>query len=109
MRAQPRRDLVAADRMRIAGTVIVAPAHQIDMDVIVVKRIGARRQHGGELLAGARLHVMQERLLLRRAVPAMLHVELRPSASVKAAMSSALPKACSEIVALGSPFMPRQE
>src|SRR5258708_4313131 len=34
---------------------------------------------------------------------------LRPSASVKEAMSSALPKACSEICARELPFMPRQE
>src|SRR5581483_10377519 len=32
-----------------------------------------------------------------------------PFASVKAAMSSALPKACSEICAPGWPFMPRHE
>ena len=76
MKAQPRRDLVAADRMRIAGMAVVVPAHQVDMDVVVVKRVGSRCQHGGELLAGGRLHVVQEGLLLRRAVPAVLHIEL---------------------------------
>jgi hypothetical protein len=38
-----------------------------------------------------------------------LTVIMRPSASVNAAMSSALPKACSEMRALESPFMPRHE
>src|SRR5205085_8116945 len=38
-----------------------------------------------------------------------LTVIVRPSASVKAAMSSALPKACSEMRARGLPFMPRHE
>jgi hypothetical protein len=36
-------------------------------------------------------------------------VTRRPSASVNAAISSALPKACSEICARELPFMPRQE
>jgi hypothetical protein len=36
-------------------------------------------------------------------------VILRPLVNVKAAMSRALPRACSEISASGSPFMPRQE
>ena len=29
----------------------VAPAHQVDVDVVVVIDVRARRQHGGELLA----------------------------------------------------------
>jgi hypothetical protein len=71
--------------------------------------VGARRQHGVELLAGGRLHVAQKALLFRHAAPAVLDRDATPSASVKAAMSSALPKACSEICACGLPFMPRQE
>ena len=50
--------------------------HQIDVDVIVVIDVGARRQHGGELLAGGGLHVVQKTLLLGRAVPAILHANL---------------------------------
>ena len=42
-------------------------AHQIDVDVIVVIDVGARRQHGGELLAGGGLHVVQKALLFRHA------------------------------------------
>src|SRR5262249_61085747 len=36
-------------------------------------------------------------------------VILRPSASVNEAMSSALPNACSEMLARGLPFIPRHE
>ncbi len=54
--------------MRPAGT-----AHQIDVNMIVVIDVGARRQHGGELPAGGRLHVAQKALLFRHALPAVLH------------------------------------
>ena len=43
------------------------------MDVIVVIDVGARRQHGVELLAGRALHVAQKALLFRHALPAVLH------------------------------------
>src|SRR5262245_29983000 len=72
-RARTRGDLLARDRVRIAGAVAVAPAHQIDVDVIVVMDVRARREHGGELIAGGGLHVAQEALLLRQAAPAVLH------------------------------------
>jgi hypothetical protein len=42
------------------------PPHQVDMDVIVMEAVRARREHGGELLARRPLHVAQEALLLRR-------------------------------------------
>ena len=86
-----RGDLLARHRARIAGAMAVAPAHQIDVDVIVVMDVGARRQHGGELIAGGGLHVAQEALLLGKPRQPFFTVILRPSASVKAAMSSALP------------------
>ena len=46
--------------------------HQVDVDVVVVELVGARRQHRGELVAGRALDVAQEALLLRRAAPAVL-------------------------------------
>ena len=45
------------------------------MNVIVVIDIGAGRQHGRKLIAGRRLHVVQKALLLRRAAPAILHLD----------------------------------
>src|SRR5580698_11572336 len=35
--ARARRDLVARDRMRLTGAMAAAPAHQIDVNVIVVE------------------------------------------------------------------------
>ena len=49
-----------------------AAPHQVDMDVVVVETVRARRQHGGEALAGGALHVAQESLLFRCAAPAIL-------------------------------------
>lgn len=43
------------------------------MEMIGVLRIGARRQHGVEQLAGAALDVAQEPLLFGEAAPAVLH------------------------------------
>ena len=63
----------AGDRGRLADIGPAAPAHQIDVNVIVVIDVGARRQHGGEILARRPLHVVQEALLLGRAVPGILH------------------------------------
>src|SRR5262245_65603946 len=80
-RARARGDLLARDRVRIAGTMAIAPAHQIDVDMIVVIDVRARREHGGKLIAGGGLHVAQEALLLRQSAPAVLH---RDPASVGA-------------------------
>ena len=73
-----RRDHFAGHRLRIADLVPAAAPHQIDMDVVVVEAVGARRQHGGELLAGRALDVAQESLLFRRAAPAVLHGDPAP-------------------------------
>src|SRR5262249_52477995 len=104
-----RGNFFARNSVRVARAMAVAPTHQIDVDVVVVIDVRARRQHGAELIAGRGLHVAQKALLLGNPRQPFFTVILRPSASVNAAMSSALPKACSEMLALGLPFMPRQE
>ena len=73
--ARPRAlgDHLARNGGRLADVAAVIAPHQIDVDVIVMIDVGAGRQHGGEILARRRLHVVQESLLLRRAVPAVLH------------------------------------
>ena len=67
-----RGDLLARHRGRLADQAPRGAAHQIDVDVIVVIDVGARRQHGGELLAGGGLHVVQKALLFRQPLPAVL-------------------------------------
>src|ERR1700745_2038503 len=54
----------------------VTPAHQIDVDMIVMIDVRTWRQHGGELIAGRALHVAQKSLLLRQTVPAILDADL---------------------------------
>src|SRR5215468_4004255 len=54
----------------------VAPAHQIDMDMIVMIDVRTWRQHRGELIAGRRLHVAQKPLLLGQTVPSILDSDL---------------------------------
>ena len=76
--ARPRAlgDDLAGDRGRLADAAAARTPHQVDVDVIVVIDVGARREHGAKFLAGRRLHVAQKTLLLRRAVPAILHADL---------------------------------
>ena len=76
LRARPRRGDFAGMRRWLADMAAVVVPHQIDVNVIVVIDVGARRQHGGELFAGGGLHVVQKALLLGRAVPAVLHADL---------------------------------
>ena len=64
--------------MRLADDAPRGAAHQVDVDVIVMIDVGARRQHGRELLAGRGLHVAQESLLLRHSPPAVLHRDAAP-------------------------------
>ncbi len=48
-------------RDRLANVFAAAPVHrQIDMNVIVVKGIGARRENGREMLAGSPVNIHQE-------------------------------------------------
>jgi hypothetical protein len=68
-----RRDLLARERGRLADHALAGAARQIDVDVIVVIDVGARRQHGAELLTGGGLHVAQKALLFRHALPAILY------------------------------------
>ena len=68
------------------------------MDVVVVKDVRAGPEHGGEILAGAGVGLVQKGGLLR-ARPSSSRARMtsvRPSASVKPATSTALPNACSE-------------
>ena len=51
----------------------IAVHREIDMDVIVVERVRSRREHGREMLAGAGLHVAQERLRLLVAARPVAH------------------------------------
>src|SRR6202140_2580080 len=69
---RPRGDFLARHRLWLANQPPRGAAHQIDVDVIVVIDVGARRQHGGELLAGRGLHVAGQTLLSRSALPAVL-------------------------------------
>src|SRR5262249_16317694 len=54
----------------------VAPAHQIDVDVVVVIDVRTRRRHRGEFTASGGLYVAQKPLLFRQAMPAVLHRDL---------------------------------
>src|SRR5438128_1812002 len=71
-----RGDLFARDSVRVARAMAVTPAHQIDVDVVVVIDVRAGRQHRAELIAGRGLHVAQKALLLRQPAPAVLHRDL---------------------------------
>src|SRR6202166_4415799 len=71
--AGPRSDFLARHRLWLANQPPRGAAHQVDVDVIVVIDVGARRQHGGELLASRGLHVAQKALLFRQALPAIRH------------------------------------
>src|SRR5579871_6357380 len=68
-------DLLPGDRRRLADYGAAGATHQVDVDVIVVIDVGARRQHGVELLAGRALHVAQKSLLLGQAMPAVFHCD----------------------------------
>ena len=76
MRSHPLRHHFAGDCGRLAYAPAAITAHQIHVDVIVVINVGAWCQHGREFIAGSELHVVQESLLLGRAVPAVLHGDL---------------------------------
>ena len=73
-----RRHHITRNLIGIADFVTAAAAHQVDMEMVVVEAVGARRQHGVELVAGRALHVAQEALLFRRAAPAILHGDPAP-------------------------------
>src|SRR5436305_10701801 len=49
--AGARGDLVAGDGRGLADDAAARAPHQVDVNVIVVILVRARRQHGGELLA----------------------------------------------------------
>src|SRR5262249_17012611 len=71
-----RRDFFARYGVRVARAVTVAPAHQIDVDVVVVIDVRTRRQHPGEFTPSGRLYVAQKPRLFRQAMPAVLHRDL---------------------------------
>src|SRR5260370_32490870 len=54
-RAGARGDLLAGDGTWITGAMAVTPAHQVNVNMVVVIDVRARRQHGGELIAGRSL------------------------------------------------------
>src|SRR5579871_6134878 len=60
-----RGDLLAGNGGGLADQAAGGAAHQIEVNVVVVIGVGARREHGGELLAGGRLDVAQKSLLFR--------------------------------------------
>src|SRR5262249_30742257 len=76
LHASTRSHLLASDRMRVAGAAAITPAHQVDVDVVIVVGVGAWRQYRGELIARRALHVAQEGLLLRQTMPAALDGDL---------------------------------
>ena len=63
----------AGHRFRPARTVVACPAHQVDMDVIVVRGVVPGREHRTEIVAGCEMHIAKEALFLRRAMPSFLH------------------------------------
>src|ERR1700751_3187932 len=64
--------LFARHGVRVAGAMTVAPAHQVNVDMVVVIDVRARSQNRAELITGRRLHIVQKSLLLGRAMPAVL-------------------------------------
>ena len=61
-------------RDRLADMFAAASMHrQIDMNVIVVKRIGARREHGRKMLAGTAVNIHQESAGLKIAARPVAH------------------------------------
>src|SRR5262249_35594630 len=64
---------VARNGGRVADAAPAGVAGEIDMDVVVMESVRARRQHRRELLARSGVDVVQESALLGRAVPAVLH------------------------------------
>ena len=61
-------------RDRLADMFAAASMHrQIDMNMIVVKRIGARRQHGRKMLAGTAVNIHQESAGLKIAAGPVAH------------------------------------
>src|SRR6266404_9785033 len=71
-----RGHLLSRHGVRIAGAMAIAPAHQIDVDMVVVIDVRARRQHRAEFIAGRRLHVAQNSLLLGQTGPTVFHRDL---------------------------------
>ncbi len=71
------------------------------MEVIVVKGVGARTEYRRESFAGGGKNMAQKAALLIGALPAVLDRHFAPARSLKAATSSALPKACSEMLRAG--------
>src|SRR5690242_3472980 len=71
--ARPRCRDLARDRLWPAGSIAAVASHQIDVDVIVMRGVIARRQDGCEIVARSELHVVQKSLLLGSAVPTLLH------------------------------------
>src|SRR5579872_2901895 len=71
-----RGDLLAGNGGGLADQPAGGAAHQIEVNVVIVIGIGARREHGGELLASGRLDVAQKSLLFRQSSPAFLHGDL---------------------------------
>ncbi|CAD5295535.1 hypothetical protein BOS5A_230291 [Bosea sp. EC-HK365B] len=58
---------------RLADVPALGVARQVDMEMVVVHRIGAGAEHGREMLAGTNEDLAQEGLFLGRAAPAILH------------------------------------
>src|SRR5262249_43733490 len=75
---QARGHFLARHRLRIAGAMPARAPHQVDVNVIEGIGVGAGREHGREAITGRALHVMQEALLLRRAIPATLDRDHAP-------------------------------
>src|SRR5215475_13542963 len=74
----PCGDFLAGDGEWLAQHLATRATHQIDVDVIVVIDVRARRQDGIELAARAGLHVAQKTLLFRQAMPAILYGDAAP-------------------------------
>src|SRR2546430_15330929 len=69
-------DEIARNSRRIADASPARAPHQVEMQVIVVVDVRSGPEHGRELLAGRRVHVVQETALLPQAAPAFPHRHL---------------------------------
>src|SRR6185295_13262088 len=67
-----RRDFTG-HRLGTTGPIAACSAHQIDVDMIVVRGVVAGREHGRKVIAGRKMDVAQEALLFRRPMPSVLY------------------------------------
>ena len=88
----------------LADPVVVAPLHQVEMDVILVVPVRPRTQHRGESRADGMQHTSRG---ASRATPRSVSEIERPLASLSERTSSALARPCSDSCAPTTRLRPR--